>query len=412
MRTMLPGRSLPGLHRVDVGAASDVAADLPEPAPPGPRIGFGRRLRILHVVGTRPNFVKIAPLLAACRRAGSIESVLVHTGQHHDAKMSGRFFRDLEIPAPDVDLEAGAGGSHAVQTARIMTAFERVAVERRPDAVVVVGDVNSTLACALVAAKLGIPLVHVEAGLRSRDRAMPEEINRVVTDAMADLLFCTEPAGVDNLLREGIDRNRIFLVGNLLADTLFRERARAAASPILDTLGLAAGQYALVTLHRPANVDDESVLAGLLDAVEAIARVLPVVLPAHPRLRAALAACGFEARRAAGGGLRFVDPLGYLDCLRLMRDARLCLTDSGGIQEETTILGVPCLTLRDNTERPLTVDAGTNRLVGRDPDAIVAAFHDTLAQPPDAPDGPPRYWDGRTAGRIVSILASRLEVRP
>ena len=367
--------------------------------------GRGGRLRIAHVVGARPNFVKIAPLVAACRQAGSIVPVLVHTGQHHDEAMSGRFFRELEIPEPDVDLGVGSG-SHAVQTAGIMTAFERAALELQPAAVLVVGDVNGTVACGLVAAKLGIPLVHVEAGLRSGDRTMPEEINRVVTDAISDLLFCTEQAAVDNLRREGVDAGRVFLAGNLMADTLLRHRERAGASRILETLALKARQYAVLTLHRPSNVDDAVMLGGLLDAVDAIQRDLPVVLPLHPRCRAALARFGLQGRTAAMPGLRMTDPLGYLDFLKLMGDAEVVLTDSGGIQEETTILQVPCLTLRENTERPVTVEIGTNRLAGRDPDRIVTAFRETIGS--RRVGRAPGSWDGRTAGRIVSVLAERL----
>ena len=365
------------------------------------------RLRVAHIVGARPNFVKIAPLLAAYRGSASIEPLLVHTGQHYDAAMSGGFFRDLGIPDPDINLAVGPG-SHAAQTAAIMTAFEAVALDRRPDAVVVVGDVNSTVACGLVAAKLGIPLVHVEAGLRSRDRAMPEEINRVVTDAISDLLFCTEQAGVDNLAREGIDPDRVFLVGNLMVDALMRHRGRWEASPVLGTLGLAPRRYAVLTLHRPSNVDDGAVLAGLLDAVKRIQRGMPVVLPVHPRLRAALARFGFEARLAALPGLRATEPLGYLDCLKLIASAAVCLTDSGGVQEETTALGVPCLTLRENTERPVTVEAGTNRVVGRDPESIVAAFRDIASRPRPPSRPAPRLWDGEAAGRIAAVLEARL----
>ena len=367
------------------------------------------RLRIAHVVGARPNFVKIAPLLDAYRGSASIDPLLVHTGQHYDAVMSGRFFRDLGIPDPDVNLAVGPG-SHAQQTAAIMTAFELTALERRPDAVLVVGDVNSTVACGLVAAKLGIPLVHVEAGLRSRDRAMPEEINRVVTDAISDLLFCTEQAGVDNLAREGIDGDRMFLVGNLMVDALMRHRDRWEASPILGRLGLAPGRYAVLTLHRPSNVDDRAVLAGLLDAVERIQKEMPVVLPVHPRLRGALARFGLKGRLAALPGLRATEPLGYLDCLKLIASAAVCLTDSGGVQEETTALGVPCLTLRENTERPVTVDAGTNRVVGRDPGRVVAAFRDAASRPRVPSGRAPRFWDGKTAGRIAAVLGAKLPV--
>ena len=365
-----------------------------------------RPLRVLHVVGARPNFVKVAPLLAAYRGNRSFEPLLVHTGQHYDPALSGSFFRDLGIRAPDVNLGVGSG-SHAAQTAAIMTAFEPVVLDRRPDAVVVLGDVNSTVACGLVAVKLGVPLAHVEAGLRSGDRTMPEEINRVVTDAISDLLFCTEPAGVDNLAREGIPADRVFLVGNLMADTLLGNRERAAASLILDRLGLAGRRYAVVTLHRPANVDEGTTLARLLDILEAVSADVPVVLPLHPRLRSALGRFGLDARLRALPRLRATGPLGYLDFLKLTGNAAVVLTDSGGIQEETTVLGVPCLTLRDNTERPVTVETGTNRLVGRDPDRVLAAFREAVSG--RWPAGrTPRRWDGRTAERIVEVLRSKL----
>ena len=368
---------------------------------------------VVHVVGARPNFIKMAPLLAACRAAPSIEPLLVHTGQHYDEAMSGAFFRELDMPPPEIELGVGSG-SHAQQTADIMTAFDAAlhGLDRRPDAVLVVGDVNSTVACGLVAAKLGIPLVHVEAGLRSRDRSMPEEINRIVTDAIGDLLFCTEQAGVDNLHREGVDPDRVFLVGNLLVDALLRYRPRWAESPILRTQGLAPRRYALLTLHRPANVDDPRMLAGLLDAVERISRDLPVVLPAHPRLRAALWRFGADERvermRSCGeAGLRMTPPLGYFDFVKLLSEAAVCLTDSGGLQEEATMLGVPCLTLRDNTERPVTVETGVNRIVGRDPDRIVEGWREAASMPRPLSCAP-RFWDGRTAERIVRVLEERL----
>ena len=365
-----------------------------------------RRLRILHVVGARPNFVKVAPLLAAYGEDHSFEPLLVHTGQHYDSELSGSFFRDLGIRAPDVNLEVGSG-SHAAQTAGIMTAFEPVVLDWRPDAVLVVGDVNSTVACGLVAAKLGIPLVHVEAGLRSGDRSMPEEINRIVTDAISDLLFCTEQAGVDNLSREGIPADRVFLVGNLMADTLLGNRERAAASPILDRLGLMVRRYAVVTLHRPTNVDQGTTLAGLLDILESVQADLPVVAPLHPRLRAALGRFGLDARLRAMRRVRATEPLGYLDFLKLTENAAVVLTDSGGIQEETTVLSVPCLTLRDNTERPVTIEIGTNRLVGRDPDRVLAAFREAVSGRWQVGRAP-RWWDGRTAGRIVKTLRTKL----
>ena len=367
----------------------------------------GHRIRVMNVVGARPNFVKIASLMAAYRRAGTIDPVLVHTGQHHGEAMSDSFFRDLGIPEPDVRLPAPEGPrSHAVQTAEVMVGFERVVPEYRPDAVLVVGDVDSTLACGLVAAKLRIPLAHVEAGLRSGDRAMPEEINRVVTDAVSDLLFCTEQTAVENLAREGVDAGRIFLVGNVMVDTLLDHRKRAGASQVLETLGLTPRSYAVLTLHRPSNVDDRQILAGILDALDRIQAELPVVAPLHPRLRTALARSGLDRRLAAMGRVMPVEPLGYVDFLKLTSDARIVLTDSGGIQEETTILRVPCLTLRENTERPVTIEAGTNRLVGTAAARIVDTFDDAMSAP--RPSRTPPLWDGRSADRIVAILTERL----
>ena len=362
-------------------------------------------LRILNVVGARPNLVKIAPLMAAYRRAGDFAPILAHTGQHYDDALSGRFFRDLDIPPPDVSLGVG-GGSHAVQTAEIMKAFEPVVLDSRPDAVVVVGDVNSTLACSLVAAKLGVPLAHVEAGLRSRDRTMPEEINRVLIDAASDLFFCTEQDAVDNLLGEGAAPSAVHLVGNLVVDTLLAHRARFERSSIVSALGAAPGAYGVLTLHRPSNVDDPAVLARILDAISRIQAELPLVAPAHPRLRAALARPAAARAVAAMRRLRVVEPLGYLDFLKLVGDARIVLTDSGGVQEETTVLGVPCLTLRENTERPVTLRVGTNRLAGTAAAGIVAAFR--AAPPPRRPAPAPPSWDGRSAGRIAAILREKL----
>ena len=358
-----------------------------------------RPLQILNVVGTRPNLVKIAALMKSYRRSVEISPTLVHTGQHFDDALSGRFFRELDIPPPDVNLGV-SGGSHAVQTAEIMKAFEPIVHARQADAVLVVGDVNSTLACALVAAKLGIPLLHVEAGLRSGDRTMPEEINRVLTDAMSDLLFCTEQAGVDNLAREGIDAAKIHLVGNLMVDTLLSQRSRVEGSSILTDLGLASGAYGVLTLHRPSNVDNPRVLAQILAALAEIQRELPLIVPAHPRLRAALARPESARSVAAMNSLRVLEPLGYLDFVKLVSAARVVLTDSGGVQEETTALGVPCLTLRDNTERPVTVLLGTNRLAGTTAAGILAAFHAPLPRRVTPP-----LWDGRSADRIVAILS-------
>ncbi len=356
--------------------------------------------------------MKAASLVAAYRGCEWIDPVLVHTGQHYDEAMSASFFRDLELPRPAVDLGVGSG-SHATQTAEIMKTFEAAALELRPDVVLVFGDVNSTIACGLVAAKRGIPLAHVEAGLRSGDRTMPEEINRVLTDAISDLLFCTEHAGVENLAREGVAGDRVFLVGNTMVDTLLRCRDRSRASGVLEELGLpAAGEdgdgYAVATLHRPSNVDDRRTLAGILDAFEELRADLPIVLPLHPRLRKTLARFGLE-RRVAATRVRTTEPLGYLDFLKLVDNARVVLTDSGGLQEETTALGVPCVTLRENTERPVTVEAGTNRLAGTSPGRIVTACRDALAESvgSEARSSPP-LWDGRAGERIVAVLKERL----
>ncbi|MCI0547892.1 MAG: UDP-N-acetylglucosamine 2-epimerase (non-hydrolyzing) [Candidatus Rokubacteria bacterium] len=357
-------------------------------------------MKLAAVVGARPNFVKIAPILAELRGWPDAEVTLVHTGQHYDARMSDAFFSSLEIPVPDVNL--GVRAESAVgQIAEVMLRLEPVFAERRPDLLVVVGDVNSTLAAALTAVKGGTPVAHVEAGLRSFDRSMPEETNRVLTDAVSDLLFTTEPAAGENLIREGIAEHRIHFVGNVMIDTLFRYREQAAASPILSTLGLAARAYAALTLHRPGNVDDEATLRGLLASIGRIQAEIPVVFPVHPRTRRRLEGLG-------GGtpvlpGLRLVDPLPYLDFVQLMASARCVLTDSGGIQEETTALGVPCLTLRNNTERPVTVTRGTNRIVGLEPDRIYAAWRE-VAEGRWPAGGLPELWDGKAAARIVKVL--------
>jgi UDP-N-acetylglucosamine 2-epimerase (non-hydrolysing) len=347
--------------------------------------------------------MKIAPLVRAFAKRPSFTSILVHTGQHYDAAMSKAFFDDLHLPRPDVNLEVGSG-SHAVQTGQIMQRFEPVVQEHKPDAVLVVGDVNSTIACGLVAAKLDIGLIHVEAGLRSNDRTMPEELNRVLTDAISDLLFVTEPAGVANLQHEGVPQERIHLVGNVMIDTLLAHRELAARSDILARLSLSPRRFGVLTLHRPANVDDPAVFGGIFDALAEIQRTLPLVFPVHPRTRGNLARLGLDTRLADLPGLRLVDPLGYLDFLQLMSSAAIVLTDSGGIQEETTVLGVPCLTLRENTERPITIEQGTNQLVGTRPEAILAGFRRVQQQPPAhrIPDG----WDGHAAERIADVLAS------
>ncbi|MFN3750076.1 MAG: non-hydrolyzing UDP-N-acetylglucosamine 2-epimerase [Thiobacillus sp.] len=356
--------------------------------------------QVLCVAGARPNFMKIAPVMTAFAEAG-IAAQLLHTGQHYDTAMSDSFFADLGIPRPDHHLDVGSG-SHAVQTAEVMKRFEPVLEAVQPQAVLVVGDVNSTLACALVAAKRGVRVIHVEAGLRSYDRGMPEEINRVLTDQISDLLFTTEKSALANLVREGIDPARVAFVGNVMIDTLYRHLERAV--PAFRTLGAALPAYAVLTLHRPSNVDHPDILGALLDVVGEINRRLPVVLPLHPRTRANIEKFGLTARL---DGLRILPPVGYLEMLGLMRDAKLVLTDSGGIQEETTALGVPCLTLRDNTERPITLTEGTNTLVGADPAAIRAAFEEVMTNGGKA-GRIPEYWDGRAATRIAHALQSWL----
>jgi UDP-N-acetylglucosamine 2-epimerase (non-hydrolysing) len=363
-------------------------------------------VKVLCAVGARPNFVKIAPVMRAldrCRAAGTqLDVTLVHTGQHYDAALSEAFFADLEIPRPDVNLGVGSG-SHAEQTARVLLAFEPVLVERRPDLLLVVGDVNSTLACALVAVKHLVPIAHVEAGLRSGDRTMPEEINRILTDAVSELCFTTSEEAGENLGREGVAAERIHFVGNVMIDTLLLCRPRARRPAVLDGLGLPSGGYAAMTLHRPSNVDRPEDAAAVLDALEPVQARLPVVFPIHPRSRAMFTRHGLDPVLARLTGLHLVEPLGYLEFLYLMDRARLVLTDSGGVQEETTILGVPCLTLRRNTERPVTVTAGTNRLVGLDRVAVVAAVEDVLSGRWPVGRIPP-LWDGQAADRIADVI--------
>jgi UDP-N-acetylglucosamine 2-epimerase (non-hydrolysing) len=353
-------------------------------------------VKILHVVGARPNFMKVAPILAQLKKRPGVVQVLVHTGQHYDAKMSDVFFQDLGMPAPDVHLGVGSG-SHAQQTAKVMTEIEPVLLREKPDVVVVAGDVNSTIAVALVAAKMGIAIAHVESGLRSRDWTMPEEVNRVLTDRLSELLFTPSRDGDVNLAAEGIDRARVHFVGNVMIDSLNAALPRARESRIHERLELTPKGYALATLHRPANVDEPAALSRVLSALGEIAREVPVVFPIHPRTRARMPA-GFDSR-----GLKLVEPLGYLDFLALTAEARLVLTDSGGIQEETTALGVPCLTMRENTERPVTVEVGTNQLVGTDPAKVVPAARAILAGRAKK-GGLPELWDGRAAERIAEIL--------
>jgi len=358
-------------------------------------------VKILAVCGARPNFIKIAALVRAFAADPRLETYLVHTGQHYSASMDRCFFEQLHIPRPDINLNVGSG-SHAVQTARIMERFEPIVLAQEPDGVLVVGDVNSTLAAALVAAKLGVPVIHVEAGLRSFDRSMPEEVNRIVTDALSDLLFVTERSALANLEREGIDRSKIHFVGNVMIDTLQAHLAQAAESKILERLELQPQEFAVLTLHRPGNVDDREVIGGICGALEEIQKTLPIVFPLHPRTRTNLERMGLLEMFSSLPGLRLLDPLGYLDFLRLLAEAAIVLTDSGGIQEETTALGIPCLTLRENTERPVTIEQGTNRLVGTDPQRILNAYREVLSERPTG--RVPELWDGHAAERIAKIL--------
>jgi UDP-N-acetylglucosamine 2-epimerase (non-hydrolysing) len=412
-------------------------------------------MKVLLVAGARPNFMKIASIVDALdahnRKARHrLDYLVVHTGQHYDEQMSGTFFKELRLPRPSVDLGVGSG-SHAVQTAEIMRRFEPVLEKERPDAVIVVGDVNSTIACALVASKMTYSggaeapkrnrplIVHVEAGLRSRDRSMPEEVNRLLTDSIADILFVTEEDAVRNLLREGIPRRRIHFVGNTMVDTLLEHRGRAEQSVVLDRLGLKSVSsqisrrpaasparpgalvmsYGVVTLHRPSNVDDATVFRGILDALLAISLKLPLIFPVHPRTFAHIVQFGLTSQcRLLGvedkitepkAGLYCIGPLGYLDFLRLMSKAKIVLTDSGGIQEETTVLGIPCVTLRENTERPVTITEGTNILAGTSKRKIVRAALEKLREPVQPKR--PKYWDGKAGERIVKALANALSAR-
>ena len=364
-----------------------------------PALAAPRRIHL--VAAARPNFMKVAPLWhELSRRPGSFAPVLVHTGQHYDANMSGAFFDDLGLPAPDHFLGVGSG-SHARQTAGVMVAYEALCLEDRPDMSVVVGDVNSTMAAALVAAKLGIPCAHLEAGLRSGDRAMPEEINRVVTDAVADLLWTPSEDADDNLRAEGVPRWRVERVGNVMIDSYEMMRPRIEADPTPRRLGLAPRGYGVVTLHRPSNVDEPDALRPLVDALVGVARRLPLVFPVHPRTRRSLVDFGLLPRLEAEPGIRLAEPMGYVAFMALVGGARCVVTDSGGVQEETTYLGIPCLTLRDTTERPVTVSLGTNRLVPRD--GLGAAIDAVLSGAWPAGRKPPG-WDGRAARRVAESI--------
>jgi UDP-N-acetylglucosamine 2-epimerase (non-hydrolysing) len=335
-----------------------------------------------------------------------ITPILVHTGQHYDQKMSELFFEELGIPKPDINLGIGSG-SHAVQTAEIMKAIEPVLLEYKPQAMLVVGDVNSTIACGIVAVKLGIKLIHVEAGLRSGDRTMPEEINRILTDSISDLLFCTEKSGVDNLYKEGVSAEKIHLVGHVMIDTLLNNLKKAESSTIIDDLSsqgiLNGNSFAVLTLHRPSNVDDLTIFSRILDGLEVVLRDLPILFPIHPRTRKNLAMGNLAARIQSMSRLHLMDPIGYLDFLKLTSNAKLVLTDSGGIQEETTVLKIPCLTLRENTERPVTVEIGSNQLVGTDTQRLINAYENVKSGKWRKPQIPP-LWDGRASERIVKVI--------
>ncbi len=372
-------------------------------------------MNLLLVAGARPNFMKIAPIvraLAAARAAGAADLAwkIVHSGQHYDHGMSDVFFEELEIPAPDFHLGCGSG-SHAEQTARVMVAFEKVCLAERPDVVIVVGDINSTMACAITARKLGIRVAHVEAGLRSGDMAMPEEINRIVTDGISDWLFVTEKSGIANLRREGHGDREIHFVGNVMIDTLLHQVGKLGHEPTKATAFSVTSArdpnrpYAVVTLHRPSNVDDAPTLRGILEALAVIAADLPVIFPVHPRTRRMIGEFGL-AGIIEGAAITLLDPLPYQEFLALWKDAALVLTDSGGLQEETTALGVPCFTLRENTERPITIEEGTNVLVGTTKEKILAAYGNFKAGL--TPKGRiPEFWDGRAAERIVGVLRGK-----
>jgi len=359
--------------------------------------------KIVHVVGARPNFMKIAPIISALGAHAAVTQRLVHTGQHYDHKMAHVFFDELGLPRPDRDLEVGSG-THAEQTGAVMVRFEKVLTDERPDLVVVVGDVNSTLAAALVAAKMGVPVAHVEAGLRSFDWTMPEEINRVVTDRLSAVLLAPSEDGAVNLRREGAPEKSIFVVGNVMIDTLLAHRATAPWPAVASAHALADRGYAVLTLHRPANVDDPARLRLLVDRLRHIAARMPVVFPIHPRTLRRFEEHGLGAEAS---GLRLIDPLGYREFLALMDHAACVLTDSGGIQEETTVLGVPCFTLRDNTERPVTIDEGTNTLVMADGRLLAGAFDD-LVQSGGKRGRVPNLWDGQAGRRTADVLTRYL----
>ena len=359
-------------------------------------------MKIMNIVGARPNFMKIAPVIEELQKVENFEAKLLHTGQHYDASMSRLFFEDLSLPEPDIYLGIGSG-NHGEQTGRIMIQFESVLIHERPDLVIVVGDVNSTIACGLVAVKQGVQLAHIEAGLRSFDRNMPEEINRILTDQISDFLFVTEESGKKNLLNEGVDAKKIHFVGNVMIDSLLQHVEKAKASGVLQQYKLQSAQYVALTLHRPANVDSPENFLKILNALNSIQKEIPIVFPVHPRSRLRLQQFALLNKIEQMPGVVLIEPLGYLDFLKLISEAKFVLTDSGGIQEETTVLGVPCLTLRENTERPVTVTQGTNKIIGHDTKRIVEESFQILngvSKNGRCPD----LWDGKAAARIVEIL--------
>ena len=375
--------------------------------------------KVIHVVGARPNFVKVAPILKEMRKYPQFESILVHTGQHYDYMMSKAFFKDLIIPALDIHLGVGSG-THAEQTAKIMLAFEKVCIRKRPDMVIVYGDVNSTLACSIVAAKLRLPICHVEAGLRSFDRSMPEEINRIVTDSVSDYLFTTCEDANNNLRNEGIPKKKIYLVGNVMIDTLLQFKQKAQKSTILNKLGIVKKatddnhQYAVLTLHRPSNVDNKKTLKNIIEAIEIVSKEIPVIFPTHPRTKKQIHIVTrgsylhdfYKKNKYAlsvDRGIYMIEPLSYLDFINLVSNSKFVLTDSGGVQEETTVLGIPCLTLRKNTERPITVSEGTNTIVGNDKTKIISESLKILHGKVKS-GKVPRFWDGKASQRIIERL--------
>ncbi len=362
--------------------------------------------KIIIVAGARPNFVKIAPLIREFNRyKGDFETILVHTGQHYDFRMSELFFQNLKIPKPDVYLNVGSA-SHAVQTAKIMVVFEQVILRGKPDLIIVVGDVNSTAACSLVAAKLNVKVAHVEAGLRSFDRTMPEEINRIVTDSLSDFLFVSEKSGVKNLKREGIISRNIYFVGNIMIDALLSNMSLINKSDILKKLNLTRKKYCVITLHRPSNVDSIESISEICDIIKTISQQIPIVYPVHPRTRKMITEHGFIKEFEDLNNLLMIEPVGYIDFIKLLKESKFVLTDSGGIQEETTVLKIPCLTMRNNTERPVTITEGTNYLVSRNKGKIMK-YIDSIIKGKSKKGKIPELWDGETALRIVNILKNK-----